>query len=183
MSAGVRATHAMPNYIISFTLIAFLSAGCAHPKEQASKSTHFRDAAAGTFRPLAAPSGLTNQLITAFGEHWVGGIWEVRVPEQERTFEVGSHWKQHFPNETSTAGFTSKISGWRAQAGWFVLVENDRRVWAYDGDRNLLLYEFTRTPTGGTGCWSGPTKFDCAVPEVVLTRLTDAARKAIKPND
>jgi len=177
------ATQAMHNYLVSFTLIALLSAGCAHQKEQASAPARSGDTAIGTPRVLAPPTVLTNQLLTTFGEHLVGGTWEVRVPEQERTLEVGSHWKWQLSDEAHTAGFNSKPSGWRAQAGWFVLVENDLRVWAYDGDRDLLLYEFTRTPTGGAGCWSGPTKFGCAVPEAVLTRLSDAARKAIKPND
>jgi hypothetical protein len=165
----------MHNYITFFALIALLLVGCAHRKEQASAPVYSPPAATGTLRTLAPPTVVTNQLITTFGEHPVGGIWTVRVPVEDRSVEVGAY-----------GGFT-KPSGWRAQAGWFVLVENDRRVWAYDGDRNLLLFEVTRnpegSPEGSVGSLSGPTKFGCPVPEAVLTRLSDAARKAIKRND
>jgi len=161
----------MNNCILSVSLIAFLSAGCAHQQE--STSALAPDAVTGTapLRTVAPPAVVTNQLITTFGEHSIGGVWNLQVSREERTVEVGTNVARSKPSE------------WRAQDGWFALVENDRRVWMYDGDRSLLLYEFTRTPTGGTGSWSGPTKFDCPVPGVVLTRLSTAARKAIEQND
>jgi hypothetical protein len=114
------------------------------------------------------PTAVTNRLITTFGEHSAGDNWKVRVSEGERTVEVG--WQ----------GSSQKPSGWRAQAGWFVLVENDRRVWACDGDRNLLLFEFTPTANGGISSVSGPANFGCPVPEAVWSRLSAAARNAIK---
>ncbi len=138
-------------------------------------SAHSRVAGGGTLRTVAPLAVVTNQLITTFGEHSVGGIWEVRVPREDRTVEVGAY------------GASTKPSEWRAQDAWFVFVENDRRVWAYDGDRDLLLFEVTKNPEGGpagsVGTLSGPTKFDCPVPEAVLARLSDAARKAIMGND
>ena len=181
--AGHSATRFMRNYMSFFTLIALLFAGCAHRKELAPPPAHSTAAAIGTPRAVAPLTVVSNQFITTFGEHSVGGIWKVRVPEQDRTFEIGRLWESSLPDQVGTGSVSTKTSGWQAQAGWFVLVENDRRVWAYDGDRDLLLYEFTRTATGGVGCWSGPTKFDCMVPEAVLTRLSDAARKGIKGND
>ncbi|MEI6784616.1 MAG: hypothetical protein WCQ21_27295 [Verrucomicrobiota bacterium] len=117
---------------------------------------------------MAPPAVVTNQLITTFGEHSVGGVWNLRVSCEDGTIEVGTNVARSTPPE------------WRAQDGWFVLAENDQRVWMYDGDRILLLFQFTRTPTGGAGSWSGPTKFDCPVPEAVLTQISAAARKAIK---
>ena len=165
------ATLTMQNYVLSLCLIASQSAGCAHQNEQPSAPAASAVAGAGTLRTLAAPAVVTNQLITTFGQYLVGGVWKVRVSREDRTVEVGLDVA------------SSKPSGWRAQDGWFVFVENDRRVWMYDGDRGFLLYEFTRSPTGGAGSWSGPTKFDCPVPEAVLTRLSDTARNAIKRND
>jgi hypothetical protein len=151
----------MHNYLLSFPLIAFLAAGCAHQKEQASAP--------------APPAVVTNQFVTTFGEHSVGGIWKVRVPRADRTVEVGAY------------GASMRPDGWRAQDGWFVLVENDRRVWAYDGNLGLLLFDAIKNPEGSAagsfGSMQGPTRFNCPVPEAVLTRISDAARKAIKPND
>jgi hypothetical protein len=151
----------MHNYPRFFSLIVFLAAGCAHQREQA---------------PAAAPPVVeTKQFITTFGEHSVGGVWKVRVPRDDRTVEVGAY------------GASMRPDGWRAQDAWFILVENDRRVWAYDGDRDLLLFDAIKnpegSPAGSFGSMQGPTRFNCPVPEAVLTRISDAARKAIKPND
>jgi hypothetical protein len=122
---------------------------------------------------LATSTVVSNQLITTFGEHSVGGVWQVLVSRAERTVEV------------NRIGFGSdKPSAWRAQDGWFVLAENARRVWAYDGNRDLLLFEWdTRNPNASSSRLSGPSNFDCPVPEAVLRRLSTAARLAIKGND
>ena len=116
-----------------------------------------------TLGTAAPPAVVTDQFITRFGEHSVGGIWKVRVPREARTVEVGAY------------GASMQPGGWRAQDGWFVLVENDRRVWAYDGDLDLLLFDATKNPEGGpagsVGSLEGPTKFNCPVPETVLTRI------------
>jgi hypothetical protein len=147
----------MHKYLPCFSVIAFLSAGCADQKEQAS---------------AARPAVVTNQFITSFGEHSVG-VWKVRVPRGDRTVEVGAYDASMQPEE------------WRAQDGWFVLVESDRRVWAYDGDLALLLFDVVKNPEGGpagsVGAMQGPNKFNCPVPDAVLTRISDAARKALKP--
>ena len=168
------ATQCMGNYLLSFSLVAFLSAGCAHQQEQASTAVHCPVVGGRTLGPAAPPAVVTSQLITTFGEHSVGGIWKVRVPRDARTVEVGAY------------GASTQPDGWRARDGWFVLVENDRRVWAYDGDLDLLLFDATKNPEGGpagsVGSLQGPTRFNCPVPEAVLTRISDAARKAIKRN-
>jgi hypothetical protein len=165
------ATRFMRNYTSFFALIPLLVAGCARQKEQAPVPVQPAVVGGRTVQTIVVPAVVTNQLITKFGEHLVGDIWTVRVPEEERTVEIGAY-----------GGF-DKPSVWRAQAGWFVYVENERRAWAYDGDRDLLLFEAIKNPEGGpsgrTGILSGPTKFPCPVPEAVLTRLSEGARKAI----
>ena len=55
-------------------------------------------------------------------------------------------------------------------------VENDARVWAYDGDRNLWMLEVTRAGRAT----HGPTRFPCRVPTEVLERLSVPARQALK---
>jgi len=165
----------MRDYMSFFTLIALLFAGCAHRKEQASVPVEPAPVVDRTVQTIGVPAVVTNQFIATFGEHLVGGVWTVRVPEEERTVEIGAY-----------GGF-DKPSAWRAQAGWFVCVENERRAWAYDGDRNLLLFEAIKNaeggPSGRTGILSGPIKFPCRVPEAVLPRLSEEARKAIRRND
>lgn len=156
------------NLVPSFVLIAGIVAGCTHQTTPPPAPVRAPEGASGTPRVVTPPTVVTHRLITTFGEHSVSGSWKVRVPEAERTVEVG--WQ----------GSSQQPSGWRAQGGWFVLVENDQRIWAYDGDRNLLLFEFTPTAHGGNSAVSGPTKFGCPVPDAVLTRLSAAARDAIK---
>ena len=160
----------MHKHSSSFLLIASLLVGCAHRKDLTSAPVKSPDANARTPSALTRPAETTNLLITTFGEHSTGGSWKVRVPEEERTVEVA--WQ----------GSSQVPSKWRAQAGWFVFVENERRLWAYDGDRDLLLFEFTPSAKGGVYSVSGPTNFGCLVPQMVLRRLSDDARKAIKPN-
>jgi len=164
----------MRNYTSFLTLLPLLIVGCAHQQEQTSAPGQPGPVGSRPVQAVPAPAVVTNQFITAFGQHRVG-IWTVRVPEEERTVEIGAYGGFDMP------------SAWRAQAGWFVYVENEQRVWAYDGDRNLLLFDVLKNPDGGpagsTGNLSGPTKFSCRVPGQVLTRLSDAARNAINRND
>lgn len=166
--AGRSATRNMHNYILSFCVIALLFAGCAHQQEQASTL-----ATTGTPFTVAIPIVVSNQLIATFGEHSVGGVWKVLVSRADRSIEVGR------------VGFGSdRPSDWRAQNGWFVLAENAQRVWAYDGNLDLRLFEWdTRNPTASSSRLSGPGNFDCPVPDAVLTRLSNDARQAIKRND
>lgn len=161
----------MHTHASAFLLIAGLLTGCAHPKASPSPplSTAHPATAAGT-QPTnaAAPAASAPRLIATFGDHAVGNHWKVRVPEAERTVEIG--WD----------GTSQKPSDWRARDGWFVFVENDRRVWAYDGDRDLLLFSYTPQRNGGTYAVSGPKNFGVPVPDAVLTRLSEAGRKAIE---
>ncbi len=81
-------------------------------------------------------------------------------------------------------GFTPDSGGWRAQAGWFVLSENESRVWAYDGDSRLYLAAFN--PPGCAmyyGIFRG-TNFDfdfpCAMPPEVISHLPLPRQKQIQ---
>jgi hypothetical protein len=63
---------------------------------------------------------------------------------------------------------------WKTQPGpgWFAFIENESRVWAYDGDRHVNL--MIATP-GHAEC-SGPP-FSCAVPPPVFFRLSEPAKR------
>jgi hypothetical protein len=115
-------------------------------------------------------------LITTFGTH-PDGSWKIRVSEDSIDF--------------GGASFTPDSHGWRAQAGWFVFIESESRVWAYDGDRQLHLD--TETSYGnnshGTAIYCGvfrATNFDsnfpCAVPSEVISHLPEQKQKQIQPH-
>jgi hypothetical protein len=179
-SLDSSASRAMLNYILRFTLIAFVSAGCSKQPEQTSAPVGSQDIDTRTLRAVAPPTVLPHQLITTFGDYPINRLLDLCV--QERTLEVRTNWKRRVPGDVNSA-FSMGLGEWRARAGWFAFVENSRRLWLYDGDRCLLLYESPRTRSGGPGSWSGPTQFDCPLPETVLPRISAAAKKAIKQND
>ncbi|MHC1767398.1 MAG: hypothetical protein AB9869_24490 [Verrucomicrobiia bacterium] len=66
---------------------------------------------------------------------------------------------------------------WRTEAGAFVFVEDDERLWVYDGQRNLLLFAYT----GETFSTYGPQRFPCTVPKEVTERI-ESNKKAQPSN-
>jgi len=108
--------------------------------------------------------------MTQFGQlSPVGSHWMVRVSSADQ----GIHIIRQYDH-----GTTETIAkGWKAGNGWFVYVENDERVWFYDGGQELLLLR----QIGDMGsAVHGPCDFPCSVPDDVISRLTPAAHKAIK---
>jgi hypothetical protein len=77
----------------------------------------------------------------------------------------------------SSISSTLRVPGWTAKAGWFVFLETEQRVWAYDGDRQLCLN--TQTSVDGA-FYPGPSGFPCAVPAQVLARLSEPAKRALE---
>lgn len=139
-------------------LLAFVfTTGCRSPSEETSS--------------LALPGAHHGQqplLITTYGTHGSSSEpWTVRVAE-EGTLHVSR-------NRLYTHDTVSPMQ-WQARNGWCVFVENDARVWAYDGERNLWMLQVTRE--GSTT--HGPTRFPCPVPAAVLEKMSAAARQAIK---
>jgi len=107
------------------------------------------------------------------------GIWRVAVSEAGDSLGVSHHQLLKGEGWTNSVWTTDSPQGWKAQAGWFVFIENESRVWAYDGDRYLSLLAVT--PTWGS--WYGPSRFPCPVPTEVLSRLSESARRAIEPRE
>ena len=115
-----------------------------------------------------ARNGQQPLLITTRGTHGSDSEpWTIRVAE-DGTLHVSR-------NRLYSHDTVSPMQ-WQARSGWCVFVENDVRVWAYDGDRNLWMLEVTRE--GRTT--HGPTRFPCAVPATVLEKLSAPARQALK---
>ena len=118
--------------------------------------------------------------MTAFGEvSRSDSPWTVRVSADDRTFQISYHY--HHASGTNDSGIlsVSSLADWRAKPGWFVFVENDERVWAYDGDQNLFLQVCTASKLGATGTCYGPGHIPFPPPSEVLVRLTPEERKSI----
>jgi hypothetical protein len=115
----------------------------------------------------------TGKLMTEFGEFTpVGSHWTVRISSGDRQVHIIRHWEHGITEDTQ--------QGWKAGQGWFVYVENDERVWAYDGDQNLFL--LVRLGDLGTAV-HGLCDLQCAVPDEVLVRFSPAAKRIMKSPD
>lgn len=148
----------------SILLLAAMLAGCAHPPQKTST----------TFpaTPTAPPVRSAESLLMRGEPHEAATkSWRVRVSTDEL---------QIHSIEPSGGSISTSPANWRAGQGWFAFIENEQRVWAYDGDRQLLLVEMERDGDHSKMTASGPTQFSSAVPPQVLQRLTDEARNAIK---
>ena len=134
------------------------------------------------FCVLQAQADLSGRFITSFGEIASSDCpWAVSVSATNQTF----HISYHYTTDSVGSGVigVSSPAGWKARSGWFVFVENDERVWAYDGDKSLFLQvgECSKSSKSGPTCTSyGPHTFPCGVPDAVLKRLTPDMIKAIK---
>ena len=101
------------------------------------------------------------------------GLWRVIVSEAGDSLQVS----RLDASGVSHAGL--RLGGaWKAQPGWFAFIENDSRVWSFDGDRDVNL--MIATP-GHAEC-SGPP-FSYAVPPPVFFRLSESARRTLKLPD
>ena len=115
------------------------------------------------------------------------GTWRIGVSED--SLEVarfsgltGQGWPAR-----STVSPTVLTTKWTTHAGWFVFTENVSRVWAYDGDRRLLLHTFSeswnqQSWTAGSGA-SYVGNYPCAVPAEVFARLSEPAQKATQKHE
>jgi hypothetical protein len=135
-------------------------------------------------------TAVDSKLITSFGSHSAaGGLLTINVPGWNGKWEVTRGKKIESLTVTNPAigqvsyaykGFvTNTVSSesWRAHTNWFVFVENESRVWCYDGNASLDL---VLEDAVGTSLIAGPGTFPCAVPEEVRKRLPDAVKKKIK---
>jgi len=117
-------------------------------------------------------------LITVLGTRTSSdGAWRIGVSETK--LEMSRYESANGVGWSRTGWTTDSPDGWKAQPGWFVFIESDERVWAYDCDRLLLLLN----SIGDHGPVSGPTRFSVAVPHEVHSRLSEAAQRAIEPSE
>ena len=160
----------MRNIIPILFVAATVLVGCHSPSRVHTHTAAPTVAAALPFRPM---------FVTTPGTHTSSdGSWRIGVSESSLDL---SRSIAHSDGKGFTSSGWSTISpqGWKAQAGWFVFVESESSVWAYDGDRKLLLQ--TETSSGNHSTAATYSRgFPCAVPAEVLARISESARKTIK---
>jgi hypothetical protein len=150
------------NIPILFAAVAIL-VGCHKPSEVHTQTT---DA------PVTSQPAFEPKIISSFGNGTktvTDGSWRITVSETSL--------------QLSRPGSSVRFPAWNAHTGWFVFIESSSRVWAYDGEQELLLS--TVGKHGNSEGWTNydSPKFPCAVPSEVYSRLSAAAQKAILPND
>jgi hypothetical protein len=148
-------------YIIPILFIAAtLLVGCHSPSIASSQT--------------AAPPPFQPMLITTLGtgtNTLSDGTWQITVSETSLYLScVGP-------------GGTIGVPGWTTHTGWFVFIESDSRVWAYDGDHPLWLSTVTRSGNGVMWTNYVSPRFPCAVPSDVFSRLSEPAQKVISSHD
>lgn len=117
------------------------------------------------------PSGPTAMLITQFEKVSVPGTpWIVNASESDRKIYIG----RHVDHVTTTVS-----SAWTVRQGWFVFVENDKRVWEYDGDTNLYGVAIVPDERDGTLTVYRPQHLHRPLPDEVRSRLSPAARRIV----
>lgn len=138
----------------------------------------------------SAPPPFRPLLITTLGTNSSSdGTWEIGVTEKEVGFSrlevLHPAEGLTFSNKTTLGipAAAGQTSGWKTGPGWFVFIENESRVWAYNGVRELFLETYTSHGTDSSGSASYCNHFPCAIPDEVFSRLSPQAREAIQKND
>jgi len=160
----------MKIWLLPFLLFAVL-AGCARHNARSMTGASFH----GLF-------------ITNYGRNDTEGGLSVNISEPDGKLEIRR--SQYFDVLTATNPANGQVSvahnasvtnlysneGWKAQKGWFVFVQNDTQIWAYDGNRFLWLLRMDKSGNS----WSyGPRTFPCKVPANVLNRISADAKNQI----
>jgi hypothetical protein len=117
---------------------------------------------------VAAPPPVQPMLITSLGT-MSDGRWKISVSEAAL--------------DLSRPGCSIGVPRWTARTGWFVFIESDSRVWAYDGDHPLWLSTVMRSGNGVIWTNYVSPRFPCAVPSVVFSHLSETAQKDIQSHD
>jgi hypothetical protein len=166
----------MRNIIPILFVVATLLVGCHSPSKAHTQKVAPAVAALTPFRPM---------LITTLGTKTSpDGIWRIGVSESSLDLSRSAAYSDG--KGTTMSGWTTTGFGtagpWAAHAGWFVYIESDARVWAYDGDRSLILdAEMPSGPNSGGAIYCD--RFPCAVPSEVVSRLSERKQKEIQTRE
>ena len=95
--------------------------------------------------------------------------WSVQVDAAERKATVTFG--------TGNAAPVIHPPTWRAQSGWFAHVSGDNRLWLYDGQTQLMIFEINAT---GDVAYYGIWNYPRPVPAAIRSRLSPDAQKQLK---
>jgi hypothetical protein len=126
-------------------------------------------------RTVAALPAVNPVLITTPGRSTSDDTWRIGIDQAGNSLDLSHHELLTGEGWSNSVWTTTSPDGWKTHAGWFVFIENESRVWAYDGDRLLILD--VEKPGKGTLYSSG---FPCAVPTEVFSRLPERKQKEIQ---
>jgi hypothetical protein len=157
---------------------ATLLVGCHSPSAVHTQTAAAAAVAIPPFHPMLITNSCTR---TSLDGTWRIGVSETSVAVSRFPGLTGEGWPAR-----SKEGESTQSIPWTAHKGWLVFAETHFRVWAYDGNRLLMLFTFSETwdkwswAQGNSG--SGPFYGDagCPVPAEVFTRLSEQARKEVQ---
>jgi hypothetical protein len=133
---------------------------------------------------VPAPLPFRPMLMTSFGTNTSSdGSWRIGV--SERSLDLSRSAAAHGEGWTSsgwtTTGFGT-ASPWTTHAGWFVFAESESRVWAFDGDRLLILKTYVSNGRNSSSAIYDH-RFPCAVPAEVFSRLPERKQKEVQTRE
>ena len=153
--------------------------GCHSPSTVGTQTAAPTAAARPPFHPM---------LVTTLGVKTTpDGAWRVSVSKAslDLSHSISAHGEGWTTSGWDTTSWRSddRPQWWTAHAGWFVFVESESRVWAYSGDRILILLGYTTLSGTNSSATIYDSRFPCAVPTEVFSRLSEPARRAIGTHD
>jgi len=117
-------------------------------------------------RKRPAPSG--SFLITEFGEFKSEHTpWSARISAEDR--------KLHLIHRHRSGESRIPLAGWQANHGWFVFIEDEANVWAYDGGETIMLIEDSDKKTS----FSQTETISRRLPDALISRIPPAIRARI----
>jgi len=164
-------------HVIAIAFVAAtVLAGCHSPSMGHTQTA----TSAVPARPLFHP-----MLINTLGTRTTpDGAWRIEVSDtsldlsRSHAYSDGQGSNGSGWTTTRIVAPTAETAGWTPQANWFVFVESQNNVWAYDGDRMLILETITSTGNNSKGA-TYYSRFPCGVPTEVFSRLSEPTRKAV----
>lgn len=164
----------MRNTIPILFVAATVLAGCHSPSQVHTQKAAPTVAALPPFHPM---------LITVFGTHSSpDGTWRIRVSETSLELSRSAAYSDG-KGLTISGWDTDSPQGWTAHAGWLVFAESKSRVWAYDGNRSLMLLVYTSLGTNSSATFYISPRLPCAVPMEVFSRLSEPAQNEIQKDE
>ena len=167
----------MRNIIPTLFVAATALVGCQSPSMVQNQTAAATVAAPAPFRPMLITTLGTN---TTPDATWRIGVSETSLDLSHSAAARGEGWTA---SGWTTTSFLKTEGAWKCHAGWFVFTEGESKVWAYDGDRQVLLLTYASSGKNSTSTiYDSHARFPCAVPADVVSRLSEPAKRIVSSN-